>query len=798
MKIAVVGPSPIPYMYGGAEKLMLDLCVNINAHTSHQCELIKIPVDEFSFWGLIECYHKFYVTDLSQFDMIITSKYPGWMIPHSNSVCWLMHTLRGLYDTYPTTLSNDVPRNNASINTILDYMISTPDAKNLDELFSMIFALRDNNDIPNSYFAFPGPFIRALLHYMDNYGLHKQKRLFAISNTVKLRKDYFPIQSTVHAVYPPVERFETISGASDYFFVCSRLDAPKRFDQLINSYKNCKTNKQLLIAGKGPLQAQLEQLAATDKRIQLLGFVSDDKKQQLYDNCIAVPYIPYDEDYGYITIEAMQHKKPVVTLKDSGGPTELIVDGKTGFVVSDFSDLTAKLDFYAENVNIAIMHGNNAFNNIEHYQWPRCLEMLLNPNCTDFDDLATPVGFRSNNKKIQVTVTSTFGIYPPLGGGQVRIFNLYKHLTRDFEVALISSTSNKEPSLNALIAPGLSEYRVKRTQAFETASETLSQKAGAPVTDIAMLTLCDLTPEYGEQLKQSMEKSQIVIASHPYLYPKIKEYLRDDQILVFEAQDVEYKLKSTMLNNSDVSKKLLEQIYNVEQELCNKANIIMTCSDQDAETLCKLYGADKRKILTVPNGVDTEATTFTPITQRIYNKEKLGLSQQKIGIFMGSYHGPNLEACEKIMELAPLCPGTTFLLIGSQCWYYNGKKTPENVGLLGLITEEEKNRIFSIADFAVNPMLSGSGTNLKMFDYLAAGLPTITTSFGARGILDQSALIVRDIEQMSQTINQFQLETFNENVEKARKYMEDVFDWKVIAQILNIKLHEQITTINAK
>ena len=35
---------------------------------------------------------------------------------------------------------------------------------------------------------------------------------------------------------------------------------------------------------------------------------------------------------------------------------------------------------------------------------------------------------------------------------------------------------------------------------------------------------------------------------------------------------------------------------------------------------------------------------------------------------------------------------------------------------------------------AINPMFGGSGTNIKMFDFMAAGLPTISTEIGARGI----------------------------------------------------------------
>src|SRR6202040_2644325 len=34
----------------------------------------------------------------------------------------------------------------------------------------------------------------------------------------------------------------------------------------------------------------------------------------------------------------------------------------------------------------------------------------------------------------------------------------------------------------------------------------------------------------------------------------------------------------------------------------------------------------------------------------------------------------------------------------------------------------------------INPMFGGSGTNIKMLDYMAAGLPSVTTAMGARGL----------------------------------------------------------------
>ena len=41
---------------------------------------------------------------------------------------------------------------------------------------------------------------------------------------------------------------------------------------------------------------------------------------------------PFDEDYGYVTLEAFLARKPVVTTTDAGGPLEFVEDGVTGLV----------------------------------------------------------------------------------------------------------------------------------------------------------------------------------------------------------------------------------------------------------------------------------------------------------------------------------------------------------------------------------------------------------------------------------------------------------------------------------
>jgi glycosyltransferase involved in cell wall biosynthesis len=187
-------------------------------------------------------------------------------------------------------------------------------------------------------------------------------------------------------------------------------------------------------------------------------------------------------------------------------------------------------------------------------------------------------------------------------------------------------------------------------------------------------------------------------------------------------------------------------------------------------------------MLLVPNGVNCDEIFFTDIEKRIKNKQELGILDETLGLFMGSWHQPNLESCEIIFEIAKKCPHIKFLLMGSQCLYFKGRKLPENIALLGVVSEYTKKLILSVVDFALNPMLSGSGTNLKMFDYMAAGIPIITTKFGTRGIDNKEGFIISEPAEMLGIVLNFNLLNHEKNIYFNRKYAEEAFDWKVIVE----------------
>ena len=316
-----------------------------------------------------------------------------------------------------------------------------------------------------------------------------------------------------------------------------------------------------------------------------------------------------------------------------------------------------------------------------------------------------------------------------------------------------------------------------------------------PISDIAMITEAEKTEQYCKELNKSVKDCDMVIISHPYLYYVAKKYMKGKKF-IYEAHNVEYLMKKAVLPSNDkYANKLVSLVYELEKECCEKSEIIMTCSKEDKLKLHDLYDVPIEKVIVVPNGVDVSATKYVSINARLHNKHNENLADQKIGLFMGSWHGPNLEACEYIFEIAEKCPDVVFLLMGSQCMYFEQHKNdyaiPENVGFLGLVSEEEKLKVFNTVDFALNPMMSGSGTNLKMFDYMSAGIPVITTSFGTRGIENTEGLIVAEIEEMPDVINNLVLSKCSKQIETARRTVEDEFDWNVISKKLLRRLEKK-------
>jgi glycosyltransferase involved in cell wall biosynthesis len=137
-----------------------------------------------------------------------------------------------------------------------------------------------------------------------------------------------------------------------------------------------------LIAGRGEEADNLKRLAqerGVADRVEFLGFVPDEQLIELYANCFATFYGPYDEDYGLATVEAMKSHKPVLTATDSGGVLEFVQDGVTGYVVPPGNPETLAeriAQLYADRA-LCRQLGQAGYERVRGITWERTIEQLL-------------------------------------------------------------------------------------------------------------------------------------------------------------------------------------------------------------------------------------------------------------------------------------------------------------------------------------------------------------------------------------------------------------------------------------
>jgi glycosyltransferase involved in cell wall biosynthesis len=208
---------------------------------------------------------------------------------------------------------------------------------------------------------------------------------------------------------------------------------------------------------------------------------------------------------------------------------------------------------------------------------------------------------------------------------------------------------------------------------------------------------------------------------------------------VYDSHNCEALVKAPLLSGTLAGKYLSRRVRLTERQAVTQSDLILACSPEDAATYQEIYRAEARKIVDVPNGVDCRRIQPADDARRAHEKSELGYAALPLGVFIGSNYPPNLEAARLIIEsIAPEFPDNQFAIVGGVGPAYlesaDSEAVPPNVIIEGFVDGDRLTAIYAAADFALNPMSHGSGTNIKMLDYMAAGLPIVTTPTGARGL----------------------------------------------------------------
>lgn len=779
MKVALVAPSPVPFCLGGAENLWKGLLEALNARPGIEADLIKLPSPERNAREIVASYRAFAELDLRHFDRVISTKYPAWMVAHPQHTVYLQHTLRGLYDTYPAQLPRELPALPGVPAELLDLLaVEDPERDMLPELFARLGDLyAGDGELPpatrEAINALPGPFLRRVVHQLDRIALSPReiRRHFAIARTVAERADYFPPEVAVDVIHHPTSLAGLHQGEGRAIFTASRLDGPKRVDLLIRAWLRAGVATPLRIAGSGPQAEALQKLAGNAPGISFLGRITEAQLVEEYANAAFVPFIPEQEDYGLITLEAMLAGKPVLTTSDAGGVTELVRHEQNGLCVAPTEEaLAAAIRRLCADPDTTRAYGRQALASVSQINWPGLVDRLLG-------DEPPPAGPRR-----RLLVANTFTIFPPRSGGQHRLYHLYRHLARDWEVTFVNLCPAEAPAETLQLIPGFTEIRVPRSPELQAAEAELDRALGISSGDLAAMLHPESHPDWLMCLREQAARADAIVATHPYAWPALKLVWRG--AIHYEAHNVEYDLKAPYLARHP---ELLAQLAAIEGDCARQAPAVFACSAADARRLQELYGLERLPEV-VANGVDTRQIRPPATIARRRLRERLGLGAEGVlALFIGSDHPPNREALPALLACAAAHPAMIVAVIGSVVHGLPPER-PANLLALGPVSEEEKQVVFAAADLALNPMLSGSGTNLKLLDYAAAGLPILTTPFGARGgILGDEQLWSAEAADFPAAIGRLLATPAAERRAKtrsARRAVETHADWRGLAATL--------------
>lgn len=174
----------------------------------------------------------------------------------------------------------------------------------------------------------------------------------------------------------------------------------------------------------------------------------------------------------------------------------------------------------------------------------------------------------------------------------------------------------------------------------------------------------------------------------------------------------------------------------IEKIACSQSSLILVTSQIDKDMLTRLYQLSSDKLFVVPNGSDVRQLSInSDASSQIKVNLKLPLTK-KIVFFHGLMSArQNYEAAELIIEtIAPQVPEANFVIVGPDPpnWLIDKAKLQKNVRILGCVNNI--NDHIQASDVCIVPILRGSGTRLKILEYLAAGKPMVSTEIGAQGL----------------------------------------------------------------
>ena len=389
--------------------------------------------------------------------------------------------------------------------------------------------------------------------------------------------------------------------------------------------------------------------------------------------------------------------------------------------------------------------------------------------------------------------------YPPIDGGKIGIFNFTKYFSLfGNDVNLISLAPLEEKGLNIEELRGYTSflkvfYKDTKNKKISLLKNTFFSKLPYNMEKYIHKDVMNFILSY-----ICKNKIDIIHVDHLHMAFYAKEIRKryPNIPIAIREHNVEYVILERFYKSlkEPISRLLIKKQYTrlkkYETKILTEFNKILAITEVDKNRLIKENSSLTNKIEVIPVGVDINKFKFydNPFDRR----KNLIVSISSMDWI------PNQQGLiwfiEKVMPyIVNSIPNAKLYIIGKGMpnWFkkYEDRK---NVFILGFIDDEGLEKILQVAKVAITPLFVGGGMRVKILNYLAWGLPTVSTSIGVEGIevTNGTEILIADDESLfaKGVISLLKEENlWNKLRKKGRKKIEDTYSWnKIVKRTLSI------------
>ena len=282
----------------------------------------------------------------------------------------------------------------------------------------------------------------------------------------------------------------------------------------------------------------------------------------------------------------------------------------------------------------------------------------------------------------------------------------------------------------------------------------------------------NFTPEY-VIIEHTRHAATLLFARK--LWPKAK--------IVANSHNVESVLIRQNARRDRKTAGSLKRVEDYERKTLSRFDLLWTCSDDDLLKYQKI-GVKPKKLSVLPNGVDLSKFVIP---------ERGELAEKPTILFTGTLcYEPNIQGIQWFYSFVwPLIksriPEVQLHLVGlspaEEVW--NLAKVDKNISISPNVPDVRP--YLSRSHVGICPLLSGSGTRLKILEAFGAGVPMVSTRIGAEGICADNSthiLIANDSVSFADAVvglleNPEEAKKMRSN---ARKLAEERYDWEIIVK----------------